>query len=138
MQSTFLLRPSRYLALALIVAHGAAYTALLPLTLPVWAKAALAPILLCSLIFHLRREAWLSAPDSCIAMKLEGDQVTLTTRIGAEWAGTVSSNTLVTPFLTVLNVMPQGARFSRSVIIMQGSLDRESFRQLRVSLKWGQ
>lgn len=138
MQSNFQLRPSRYLAVALIAAHGAAFAALLPQTLPAWAKAALALILLLSLIYHLRRYAWLSAPDSCIALRLEGDQVTVATRVGAEWTGTVSSNTLVTPFLTVLNVMPQGARFSRSVIIMQDSLDREAFRQLRVNLKWGQ
>ena len=138
MQSQFNLQPSRSFAFALLVAHGAAFAALLPLALPVWAKAALAPILLYSLIFHLRRYAWLSAPDSCIALKLEGEQAILTPRVGAEWAGTVSSNTLVTPFLTVLNVLPQGARFSRSVIIMQDSLDRESFRQLRVNLKWGQ
>jgi toxin CptA len=46
-------------------------------------------------------------------------------------------DSLVTPYLTVLNVLPQGARFSRSVVILPDSLDAESFRQLRVWLKWG-
>ncbi|MBI3902775.1 MAG: hypothetical protein HY306_07520 [Nitrosomonadales bacterium] len=38
----------------------------------------------------------------------------------------------------MLNVLPQGARFARSMIILPDSLDVESFRQLRVWLKWGQ
>jgi len=47
------------------------------------------------------------------------------------------SDSLVTPFITVLNVLPQGARLARSVVILPDSLDAESFRQLRVWLKWG-
>jgi len=137
MQSQFQLQPSRYLAAALIAAHGAAYTALLPLTLPLWAKAALAPIFLFSLIYHLRRDAWLSATSASAGMLLQGDQIVLSTRAGGEVAGTVSRNSLVTPWVTVLNVLPQGARFSRSVIILPDSLDAEAFRQLRVILKWG-
>lgn len=137
MQSKFQLHPSRYLAVVLLAAHGAAYAALLPLTLPVWAKAALAPVLLFSLVYHLRRDAWLSAPSATVALLLQGDQIVLTTRAGAELAGTVSRNSLVMPVLTVLNILPQGARFARSVIILPDSLDAESFRQLRVGLKWG-
>lgn len=137
MQQQFKLQPSRYLAVILIVAHGAALAALLPLALPKWSKAALALLVLLDLGYHLRRDAWLSAPSSGTALALEGDRVMLATRGGKQLSGKVLRDSMVTPFITVLNVLPQGARFARSVIILPDSLDAESFRQLRVWLKWG-
>ena len=136
MQQQFKLQPSRYLTTILIFAHGAALAALLPLTLPIWSKTALALLMLFSLMYHLRRDAWLSAPSSGIALKLEGDQVVLGTRGGEQLVGQVLRDSLVTPFIAVLNILPQGARFARSVVILPDSLDAESFRQLRVWLKW--
>lgn len=137
MQQQFKLRPSHYLAAILIVAHGAALAALFPLNLPTWSKAALALIMLFSLVYHLRRDAWLSAPSSGTALMLDGDRVMLATRGGKQLTGHVLRDSLVTPLITVLNVLPQGARFARSVIILPDSLDVESFRQLRVWFKWG-
>ena len=137
MQRQFKLQPSRYLAAMLIAAHGVTFAALFPLALPIWAKAALAPLMLLSLAHHLQRDAWLSAPSSSVALALEGDRVMLTTRGGEQLAGQILRDSLATPFLTVLNVLPQGARLARSVVILPDSLDAESFRQLRVWLKWG-
>ena len=137
MRQQLKLQPSRYLTTILIVAHGAALAALLPLTLPAWSKVALAFLMLFSLMYHLRRDAWLSAPSSGIALKLEGDRVVLTTRGGEQLVGQVLRDSLVTPFITVLNVLPQGARFARSLVVLPDSLDAESFRQLRVWLRWG-
>ena len=137
MQQQFKFKPSHYLATILIIAHSAALAALLPLIFPIWSKTALALLILFSLIYHLRRDAWLSAPSSGIALKLEGDQVVLSTHGGEQLVGQVLRDSLVTPFIAVLNVLPQGARFARSVIILPDSLDKESFRQLRVWLKWG-
>lgn len=137
MQQQFKLQPSRYLAVILIVAHGAALAALFPLTLPAWSKVVLALLMLFGLAYHLRRDAWLSAPSSGTALMLEGDRVVLSTRGGKQLAGKVLRDSLVTPLITVLNVLPQGARFARSVIILPDSLDAESFRQLRVWFKWG-
>ncbi len=131
------LRFSAYLAAILIAAHGAALLALLSLALPLWAQIVLAMLLLVSLLFYLRRDAWLSAPSSAIALLLEGDRVVLTTRSGDLWPGQLLRDSLVTPLLTVINVLPHGARFARNIIILPDSLDAESFRQLRVWLKWG-
>ncbi len=72
-----------------------------------------------------------------MALLLEEEQAVLTLRGGDQLAGQVLRTTLVTPFLTVLNVRPQGARLARSVVILPDSLNAESFRQLRVRLKWG-
>ena len=137
MQQQFKLQPSRYLAAILVAAHGITLAALFPLGLPIWSKVALASLILLSLMYHLRRDAWLSAPSSGIALKLEDDRVILTTRGGEQLAGQILRDSLVTPLLTILNVLPQGARLARSVIILPDSLDAESFRQLRVCLKWG-
>lgn len=137
MQRQFKLQPSRYLAAMLIVAHGITLAALFPLALPGWAKAALAAFILFSLAYHLRRDAWLSAPYASVELVLEGDRIALTTRGGEQLAGQILRDSLVTPFITVLNVLPQDARAVRSVIILPDSLDAESFRQLRVCLKWG-
>jgi toxin CptA len=137
MQRQFKLQPSHYLAAMLIAAHGATLAALFPLAFPIWAKTALAFFVLLSLGYHLWREAWLFAPSASVALLLEGDQVVLSTRGGEQLTGQILRDSLVTPYLTVLNVLPQGARFSRSVVILPDSLDAESFRQLRVWLKWG-
>ncbi len=137
MRRQFTLQPSRYLAAVLIAAHGVTLAVLLPLALPLWAKAALAALILFSLMHHLRRDAWLSAPSSRVALTLEGDRVVLSTRGGEQMAGQMLHDSLVTPFITVLNVLPQGAHFARSVVILPDTLDAESFRQLRVWLKWG-
>ena len=137
MQQQFNLQPSRYLAATLIVAHGVAIAALFPLAFPAWAKSALACVILFSLVYHLRRDAWLSAPSSSKALALESEQVVLTTHGGEQLAGRVLRDSMVTPFITVLNILPPGARFASSVVILPDSLDAESLRQLRVWLKWG-
>lgn len=137
MQRQFNLQPSLYLAILLIAAHAAALMALYFLPLPSWALAALTVLLLSGLGFYLRRHAWLTAPSSGVMLQLDGDRVVLTARSGDQLTGQLSGTSLVTPLLTVLNVLPQGEHFTRSVIILPDSLDPESFRQLRVLLKWG-
>jgi len=137
MQRQFKLKPSSYLAVLLMGAHGATLATLFFLPFPLWSKGALAMLVLLSLTYHLRYAAWLSVPSACVGLMLENDQITLTTRGGEQLAGHVLRDSLVTPFLTVLNVLPQGQRIARNVIILPDSLDAESFRQLRVYLKWG-
>jgi len=137
MQRQFKLNPSHYLAAILIAAHGITLAVLFPLEFPLWAKTALALVVLLSLGYHLRRDAWLSAPAAGVGLMLDGDQVVLTTHSGKMLSGQILRDSLVTPYLTVLNILPQGARIARSVVILPDSLDAESFRQLRVWLKWG-
>ena len=137
MQRQFELHPSHYLAAMLMAAHGATLTAIFLPAFPIWAKTALAILLLFNLGYCLRRAAWLTAPSASVALTLEGDQAILTLRNGEKLTGQILRDSLVTPYLTVLNVLPQGARSARSVVILPDSLDAESFRQLRVRLKWG-
>lgn len=136
MQRQFKFRPSRHLMTVLIAAHSIALASLLSLALPVWAKVALAFSLLFSLGYYLHRDAWLSASAGMV-LALEGGLVALVTHDSNRLVGRVLYYSLVTPSITVLNVLPQGEHFARSVVILPDSLDAESFRQLRVWLKWG-
>ncbi|MEJ1959963.1 MAG: protein YgfX [Nitrosomonadales bacterium] len=137
MQKQFNFQPSHFLAAVLITAHGATIAALVPLDFPMWAKMALTFLILFSLTYHLQREALLTSAFAAVGLMLEGDQVILTLRNGEQRIGKILHDSLVTPYLTVLNVLPQGSRLSRSVVVLPGSLDAESFRQLRIHLKWG-
>lgn len=137
MQRQFNLQPSKYLAAALLLSHGAALVVLGVLAMPLWLKALLILLVLASLFYHMRQEAWLSAGSSNRQLVLEGDQLLLIGCNGDQMHVRILADSLVTPFLTVLVVLPHGANFTRSIVIMPDSLDAESFRRLRVWLRWG-
>jgi len=61
----------------------------------------------------------------------------LTQHNGDQLTGKILRDSLVTPFLTVLNILPRNTRLAHSLVILPDSLDAASFRQLRVWLKWG-
>lgn len=136
MQLHYTLFPSRYLAVLLCVAHGAALAAVIALPLAVAMQLALAALLLGNLVYQLRRSVWLSAPSAVLAFRFEGDQVLLDTRDGVQLSGTLLGSSLATPLLTILNVLPQGTRLARSVLLLPDSMGAESLRQLRVYLRW--
>ena len=137
MQRQFNFQPSLYLATALIAMHGSAMLSLWALALPIWAHVTLVSLLLASLLHHLQRNAWLSAPSSSVSLILDGDRMVLTARSGEQVVGKLMPDSLIAPLLTVLNILPQDTHWVRSAIILPDSLDAESFRQLRVCLKWG-
>lgn len=137
MQRQFNFQPSPYLALALIAMHSAAMLSLWALALPLWAQLILVLLLLASLLHHLRRDAWLTAPSSSVSLWLDGDRIELTVRSGQKIAGKIMPDSLISPLLSVLKILPQDAHQARCAIILPDSLDVDSFRQLRVYLKWG-
>lgn len=130
------LSPSRYLALTLIAAHGMAMAVSL-LLLPLWAGMAAALLLLVSLRQCLLCHVWLSLPHSCAGLVLEEEGAVFIRRDGAHLPCRILPGSLVSPWLTVLNAQPQNARGVLSIVILPDSLDAESFRQLRVRLRWG-
>lgn len=107
------------------------------LVLPLWAGVAVMCLLLLSLGHCLLRHAWLRLPYSCAGLLLEEDGVVLIRRDGVHLPCRILPGSLVAPWLTVLNMLPEGERLVRSVVILPDSLDAESFRQLRLWLKWG-
>jgi len=130
------INPSFYLAILLMAAHCAAAAALW-FVLPPWALLTLACVLGFSLLYYLLRDAWLRLPGSCIALVVDEGLVVLLRGNGSRTECRVMSGSLVTPALTVLTVLPQGARLARSIVLLPDSVDPESFRRLRVWLRWG-
>ncbi|MDP1636988.1 MAG: hypothetical protein Q8K74_10885 [Candidatus Nitrotoga sp.] len=137
MQRQFNLQPSIYFTIALVASHGAALAVLVPLVLPLWAKILLVLLVSVSLLYHVWHDAWLLALSSNKTLLLDGDMILLVARNGDQVTTRVLADSLVTPFITILNVLPQGSYLARSVIILPDSLDAEAFRQLRVWLRWG-
>jgi hypothetical protein len=129
--------PSRVCAALLIFAFSLTILVVFLLPILVLAKAALVLLLLCALAYYLRRDAWLLLSSSLVAIHLEGRNVTLLTRCGGELSGQILDDSLVTSFLTILNVLPQEKSRARSVLIFPDSMDAERSRELRVLLKWG-
>lgn len=68
---------------------------------------------------------------------MEGGDIFLISLDGREEHVQISNDSLVTPVIAVLNVMPYGKRKKHSVVIFPDGIDPERFRELRVLLKWG-
>ena len=93
-------------------------------------------IFVTSAAYYLLRDAGLLLKNSIVYLRLENQYVSVMTREGETWSGKILHDSFVTPALTILNVLPQGAHFSRSIIIFPDSLDKDLYRKLRVWLKW--
>ena len=133
-----ILKPSRLLAAALVAAHTAAAATLIPLALPVWAKASIVLLIATSLAHGLWRHAWLRGDASVIAIELmEDDRAAFETGDGVRHEAGVLGTTYVTSKLCVVNLRVAGCLFARHAVVVADNLDAESFRQLRVRLRWG-
>ena len=137
MPGLFKLYPSHICSALLFFVYTLTILIVFMLPMVVLTKVALAALLSCALFYSVSRDAWLLLPLSPVAIRIEGDQITLITRGGSELQGEISGNSVVTPFLTILHVLPQALRGVRYVVIFPDSMDKERFRELRVRLKWG-
>lgn len=131
----FHFRPSRWLAILLIASHVLVVASLPVLDFPLWELVALT--LLLNLSYLLWREAGLRARDCCRSLSVLGGDVELVLRNGKTVRVQPCADTVVTPWLTVLQLRaePTGARYR--LVILPDSMDTEDFRRLRVWLKWG-
>ena len=138
MQRQYKLCPSRFLTLLLALLCLASLSSiwLLPLSLP-WLLVLTALVLFWS-GYHLLFDAKLRMGNSCVAFRLEDQKgIVLVLRNGRHLSGRVASDSLLTPYIVVLNVVLNEFRRSRSLLIMPDTMGTESFRRLRVILKWG-
>ena len=138
MQLSYKLRPSRSLALLFVLLCVLSLVSIWMLPLPVAGLLVLTLIVLCWAAYYLLLDANLSRGRSCVAFRLEGqDEIVLVLRSGTHLSGRVSADSLVTPFLVILNVALKERRGRRSLLVMPDTMGAESFRHLRVALKWG-
>lgn len=116
-------------------------------------KLALGLIMVISTIYAVLHHGLLMLPWSCVALSLNiNNQLQLIRKDGKPLEVTVQANSVVLPYLTVLNCQhkcdPQLQLSSlrrlltlqfitHSLIILPDRLDAEKYRQLRVWLRWG-
>ncbi|RMD71251.1 MAG: hypothetical protein D6819_02210 [Gammaproteobacteria bacterium] len=127
------LRPSRLLALVLLLLHGGALLALAPLPWPPWLVLLVSAGVIASLFHSLRRYALLLDPASVVELLWEedGSWHLLTAQgeeVRARLAGAASYAHLV-----VLSFRLEGDG-GRAVVILPDALDVQSFRRLRMHL----
>lgn len=115
------------LCCAAAVATGAVLFAM-PLEVP-WRVGALAWVALvcCRALRSLARVgALVLEPDGTLHVRLDG----------AWRRGRVRDGSVVLPWLAVIRWRPDGARLDRALLLTAGMLPAESFRALRVRLRW--
>lgn len=108
-------------------------------------------VLICMIMFSavyaMLRNCLLLMPWSCVALKVNTkNQLKLIRKDGKQLDVYVLENTVVMPYLTVLNCQSKNASYIQSllaaydipfsVVIFHDAIDAESFRQLRVYLRW--
>jgi toxin CptA len=136
-------KPSIVLTL-IIGAIGLGAGAILILPTLIWQiKLILGIAILSALIYSICQYGLLLLPSSCLALNISSsNQVHLVYRNGKVLSVEVCRDSVVTPYLTVVNCKVQDANiFSRlfppHLMILPDMLEAEAFRQLRVWLRWG-
>jgi len=138
MRRDFIFHPSGLLTLVFVFAHATAMLVLFLVFTPALARVLLLLVLLWSMIYFVLRDARLALASSWRSVKIEEDErVVLIDRSGGELRGRLSRASVVTPYLVVLAVRDSLPNRRCFVVLAQDSMDAVSFRQLRMTLKWG-
>jgi toxin CptA len=131
------LGPSRLLGVLLGSAHVLAAGAVWLAPLPVGCALAASGAFAAHLAWVLRRHAFRSDAGASIELELLDDcSVSVYSRAGVSRAYRIAGSSFVSPLLTVLNLRTGIGHGARTVLIASDSLDADSFRRLRVWLRW--
>jgi toxin CptA len=136
-------KPSIVLTL-IICAMGLGAGIILILPAFIWQiKLILGIAILSAVIYSVCQYGLLLLPWSYVSLNVSSShQVQLLSRDGKQIDVHVCGNSVVTPYLTVVNCKVTDAPllmrlFAPHLVILPDALDAESFRQLRVWLRWG-
>lgn len=136
-------KPSIVLTL-IIGAIGLGAGAILILPTLIWQiKLILGIAIFSATIYNVCQYSLLLLPWSCVALNISSsNQVQLVYRNGKVLPVEVCRDSVVTPYLTVVNCKVQDANifarlFPPHLVILPDMLEPEAFRQLRVWLRWG-
>lgn len=137
-QRHYTLRPSRLLAVSLLLLGLGAISVIWLLPFRQWFLLALTVMVLFWTFYHLSLDAKLRLQHACVAFRLEdAGEVVLVLRNGRHVFGKIAADSLVTPYLVILNVVLSEQRARRNLPIFPDAMGKEAFRRLRVALKWG-
>jgi len=136
-------KPSIRLTLIICI-MGLGAGAILILPALIWQiKLPLGFLILTAVIYNVGQYGLLLLPSSCIALNVNSsNQLQLILRNGKVLSVDVCRDSVVTPYLTVVSCKEQDANifarvFTRHLLILPDMLDAETYRQLRVWLRWG-
>lgn len=117
---------------------------LIPLTLPWQIKLLLVVAVVLSAAYAVYGYGLLLLPWSGVALMVNAkNELQITRRNGVQLSDLlVCADSVVTPYLTIVRYHPKNAPmlrriFTARLIIMPDAIDAESYRQLRVWLRWG-
>jgi toxin CptA len=131
-------RPSRRLALLLLGTHAGALVLALAYLPGMAAKVAAAGALCAGLCWSLARHALLLLPGSVRGIQFLADgSCRLAARSGRVQRYEIAPATYVMPWLVVLCLRDRMRRRTVRVTLLPDSVERASFRRLRVRLRWG-
>jgi len=131
------LGPSRIAGVAIGVVTLATLVVVLLLPLERWQHGAVCAVVLAWAWVAFERIAVRSTPDAVAQMRLAPNLVIVVTRgDGRLVAGHVRSSTCVSATLTSIVWRPDGARWSRSILVLPDMLPPDDFRRLRVMLRY--
>lgn len=131
------LLPSRTLVFLLAMAHLLSLLVvwLLPLTQAAQIIASL--LVAASSGFYLRRDGLLAAASSILQLRLDPEcNCTYQTRNGTWQEARLLGSSMVSPWLSVLNLSPENSWLTRHLVILPDSADAETLRKMRVLLRW--
>ncbi|HEX3061089.1 MAG TPA: hypothetical protein VHP55_00410 [Usitatibacter sp.] len=119
------------------IACGAAATiALIAATPgPLAARILAATWIACAALEAIGSRALLRGPRAVTHLRIAGGVVEVEDGMGSKRTGVLRPGSFVAPWLTIVRWRPEGARRDRTVPILPGMLDAESFRVLRVLLR---
>jgi toxin CptA len=133
----FRLLPSRVLTVTLSAMHAVAACALWLAAVPMLVSLAGSLCLAAHLVWVLRRDALRTADSAVVELELRQDcSVCVGVQAGFREERRVAGSSFVSPWLAVLNLSSEDGLRARSLLITADSLDAESFRRLRVWLRW--
>jgi len=139
--------PSRILLILMCGLHAGAVLLLIPLTLPIVVKFLFAAVIAASLFVFLSQSAWLSLnillldcwPTFVDAVWDENDQWLLSDKSQQTYRAQLLPTSYVHARLVVINLRLQDMAWYnryRTIILLQDNIDSETFRRLRIRLRW--
>ena len=130
--------PSAYLVSTIALASLTACLVLLFLPLPVVLKILSVALSVGLSAYYIRHHGTLNLARSIVHLTLNPETgLQVTDRDGQSHQVTVLASSFVAAYLTVLNLQDTESRRRFSLILLSDNAEPESFRQLRVWLRWG-
>ncbi|MFA6120647.1 MAG: protein YgfX [Sideroxydans sp.] len=137
LQRHYKLRSSSHLTLFISIACLLSLATLFVLPLTPMISVVFGIFVLFASAFLLIRDARLASDSSCVAFRLEVDNtISLLLRDGRHLTGKLGTGGVILPFVVLLNVrFEQGGH--RGIVLLKDCMSADSFRRLRVVLRWG-